>query len=226
VAAVDVDDEEGSTIVKAVDPNGERARYFHCDITSSDEVRAVFSEAVDWMGGLDVLANVAGVEGGAPAEDMSEHEWDRVFAVNVKGTVFTNQAAFRHLRDRGGSIINFGSGAGIRAEPGAAHYAASKAAVMSWTRTAAVEWARHNIRIVSVAPAAWTRMYDSFRGRMSPKELEMHEASMRMLVPLGGRLGDPDADIAPVMVFLASPDAHFITGQVICVDGGAVMLAG
>src|SRR6185436_8207848 len=124
-----------------------RASYRHCDVARRDEVAAVFDEAARELGGLDVLLHAAAVEKSAPAEEITPADWSRVFDVNVSGTVWTNQAAFRHMRAHGGRIINFGSGAGIRGQRGSAHYSASKGAVMAWTRTAAQEWARWGITV-------------------------------------------------------------------------------
>jgi NAD(P)-dependent dehydrogenase (short-subunit alcohol dehydrogenase family) len=221
VWSLDVADDKGAAVAAAAGPS---VTYCHCDIARRDEVFATIDRAAAAMGGLDVLANVAAVERGTPAEDIPDAEWDLVFAVNVKGTVYTNQAAFRHLRERGGAVINFGSGAGIRGQRGSAHYSASKAAVMAWTRTVAQEWARHAIRVNSVVPAIWTPMYDEYRRRMSEQERAIHDMAMAHVVPLGGKLGDPDRDAAPVMVFLASDASRFITGQAVVVDGGMVML--
>jgi NAD(P)-dependent dehydrogenase (short-subunit alcohol dehydrogenase family) len=224
VVALDVDDTAGSEVVEKVCADGGVATYRHCDVSRKADVDDVFGDAVAWLGGLDVLAHIAGIELGAAAEEIPEQDWDQIFDVNVKGTLLTNQAAFAHMKESGGRIINFGSGAGIRGEPGAAHYSASKGAVMAWSRTAAIEWGPRGVSVNCVAPAAWTRMYDGFRSRMSPDELALHDKMMKRVIPLGGRLGDPERDIAPVMVFLASSDACFINGQVVAVDGGAVML--
>ena len=219
VASLDVNDDA----TRRVAAEG-RVRHHRCDVARRRDVDDVFARVVDALGGLDVLVHAAGIERGAPAEEITEEDWDRVFAVNVKGTVFTNQAAFRHMRDRGGRIINFGSGAAIRGQRGAAHYAASKGAVMAWTRTVAQEWARHRITVNAIVPAIWTPMYDAHRARMSEEERTIHDLAMQHVIPLGGRLGDPDGDLAPVMVFLAGEGARFVTGQAIAIDGGMIML--
>ncbi len=221
VASLDVDDEGGRRVAAEA---GEAVHYYHCDIARRDEVFAVFDQAVAALGGLDVLANVAGVERRTPAEDIPDDEWDLVFDVNVKGTLYTNQAAFRHMKERGGRMINFGSGAAIRGQAGSAHYSASKGAVMAWTRTVAQEWAKYGITVNSIVPAIWTPMYDAWRARMSDQERMIHDMAMQHVVPLGGRLGDPDRDMAPVLVFLASDAPRFITGQAFAVDGGMIML--
>jgi NAD(P)-dependent dehydrogenase (short-subunit alcohol dehydrogenase family) len=221
VWSLDVADDRGRQVAADAGP---AVTYRHCDVARRDQVFATIDEAARAMGGLDVLAHVAAIERGTPAEDIPDAEWDLVFDVNVKGTVYTNQAAFPHLRERGGVIVNFGSGAGIRGQRGSAHYSASKAAVMAWTRTVAQEWATHGIRVNSVVPAIWTPMYDEYRSRMSDQERAIHDMAMAHVIPLGGRLGDPDRDAAPVMVFLASDASRFVTGQAIPVDGGMVML--
>jgi NAD(P)-dependent dehydrogenase (short-subunit alcohol dehydrogenase family) len=223
VASLDMNDEAGRRVAAEAAGPG-RVTYHHCDVTRRDEVVTVFERAAADLGGLDVLAHVAGVQRGTPAEDIGDEEWDLVFAVNVKGTLHTNQAAFRLMQAGGGRIINFGSGAGIRGQRGSAHYSAAKAAVMAWTRTAAQEWARHGITVNAIVPAMWTPMYEAHRARMSAEERTQHDLSMQHVVPLGGRLGDPDRDMAPVLVFLAGDGARFVTGQAIAVDGGMIML--
>lgn len=221
VACLDVNDAAGRRIAAEAGPT---VAYHHCDVARRAEVFEVFTRVAGQLGGLDVLAHVAGVERGTPAEDIADDEWDLVFAVNVKGTLHANQAAFRHMKERGGHIINFGSGAAIRGQRGSAHYSASKGAVMSWTRTVAQEWGQYGITVNSVVPAIWTPMYDAHRARMSEQERMVHDMAMRHVIPLGGRLGDPDRDMAPVMVFLASDASRFITGQAVVVDGGMVMV--
>ena len=219
VVAVDVDADGGGRVC------GEAgATFIACDIADRAQLFAAVDRAAAQLGGLDIMANVAGVERRTPAEDIPDAEWDLIFNVNVRGTLYTNQAAFRHLKDHGGRIINFGSGAGIRGQAGSAHYSASKGAVMAWTRTVAQEWAKYRITVNSVVPAIWTPMYDAWRARMSDQERMIHDMAMQHVVPLGGKLGDPDGDMAPVMVFLASDASHFMTGQCFAVDGGMIML--
>jgi NAD(P)-dependent dehydrogenase (short-subunit alcohol dehydrogenase family) len=223
VASLDVLDDEGRQVADEATAKGPgTALYRHCDVTVRTHVDSAFGEVVAAFGGLDVLGSIAGVEGSAPAADITDEEWDRVFAVNVKGTLYANQAAYRFMRDNGtgGRIINVGSDAGLGPSPNGSHYSASKGAVMSWTRAAAAEWGRDNITVNALVPAMWTPMYDDFRAQMAPDALAAHDAAMAAIIPLGGRLGDPDRDLGPVMVFLASDGARFITGQLISVNGG------
>jgi NAD(P)-dependent dehydrogenase (short-subunit alcohol dehydrogenase family) len=219
VVSLDVDDKGGKAVAEAAEVS-----YRHCDVSDRSEVRAVFAAAIDELGGLDVLAHIAGIERGVPAEDIPEDEWDQVLDVNAKGTMLTNQVAFTAMREHGGAIINFGSAAGVLGQPGSAHYSASKGAVLAWTRTAAREWGQYGIRVNAVAPGMWTPMFDAHRERLGADGAAMLDLAMAQMVPLGGKLGDAEADMAPVMVFLASDASHFITGQTLPVDGGLMML--
>ena len=133
----------------------------------------------------------------------------------------TNQSAFRHLKERGGRIINFGSGGGVRGQIGSSHYAASKGGVHAFTRTAAAEWGHRKVTVNAVAPAAWTRMYDAYLDRLGGEGKRLALEAMQRMIPIGGKLGDPERDIAPVALFLASDDAHYLTGNTLFVDGGS-----
>lgn len=224
VAALDVSDEAGcAEVARAAALGPGDACYYHCDIRSRTEVDAVFDEAVAWLGGLDGLVNIAGVERAAPAESISDTDWDLMFDVNARGTLNTNQAAFRHLRERGGRILNFGSAAGVMGLPGCAHYSAAKAAVLGWTRTVAKEWGQYGISVNAAAPGMWTPMYETHRSRMDADALQAHDAMMARLIPLGGKLGDPDRDMTPFLVFMMSDGGRFITGQTLAVDGGLMI---
>jgi NAD(P)-dependent dehydrogenase (short-subunit alcohol dehydrogenase family) len=196
-----------------------------CDVSDPAAVEEAFASAVKTLGGLDVLVHAAGIQLDSPAESIPVADWEQVMRVNALGTVLTNQAAFPHLLAAGGgSLVNFASNAGVQGMPGSAHYAASKGAVLAWTRTCAREWGRHRIRANAIAPGIWTPMYDDYRARMTPEEMERHDSWQATRIPLGGRLGDPARDLAPVVVFLAGSGSRFVTGQTLPVDGGALLL--
>ena len=216
VAVLDVKDDLAQDVVDKANTHGVgRARFLHCDVTARAEVTDAVAEATSWLGGLDVLANIAGVQRRRRAEEFTDEDIDFLFGVNARGAIHTNQAVFPHLREHGGAIINVGSDGGLIAMPGIAGYAASKGALMSWTRAIAGEWGRYGIRANCIVPAMKTPMTDA-----GGQDGEAVYAT----VPLGGRLGDVMKDFTPVMVFLAGEGARFITGQLISVNGGLVMV--
>jgi NAD(P)-dependent dehydrogenase (short-subunit alcohol dehydrogenase family) len=221
VASLDVDDEAGVRVVEAAnDEHPGRAFYHHCDVSQRDEVRLAFESAVDDLGGLDALVHIAGIESQVPAESMTDEEWNIVLDVNLKGTFLTNQAAFPYLRENGGRIINTTSRLALAAEPSRCHYAASKGGVASWSRALAAEWGPYGINVVVLSPVARTAMTDRYRATLSSEDLAEYDARMAANNLLG-RAGDPETDVAPVIAFLVSDAARFITAQIIGVDGGA-----
>jgi NAD(P)-dependent dehydrogenase (short-subunit alcohol dehydrogenase family) len=223
VSSFDVLDEQGNMVAEEASLKGPgKVNYYHCDVSNRNDVEKAFEMAVGEMDGLDLLVNAAGVNRIIPAAEISEHDMDLIFKVNVYGTFLTNQVAFKYLKKQGGKILNFASVAGMNPYPAGAHYSASKGAVASWTRSIAHEWGKYNITVNSLAPAIWTPMYDERRSLMSKEELKSHDESYSKVIPIGGKLGDPDKDLGPVLVFLASEGSRFITGQIIPVDGGLV----
>jgi 2-hydroxycyclohexanecarboxyl-CoA dehydrogenase len=196
-----------------------------CDVSRRAEVEAAIAEAVEWMGGLDGLVNVAGVEHYAPAEEQQDADIDRVIAVNLMGTIYTNQTVFPHLKDGGGRIINFTSAAGVRGLKNAAPYAATKGAVASWTRSLATEWGQHNITVNAIAPVMNSVMTQRTLARLGDEGAAQLRAHMQQYLPIGGWFGEPDTDLAPFLVFLAGDGSRFMTGQTYAIDGGRVMMA-
>jgi len=223
VASLDVQDEAGEKIVAAANDEGPgRAVYHHCDVRRLDLVRAAFDLAARDLGGLDALVHFAGVDAVAAAETMSEQEWDLVLDINLKGTFLTNQAAFRYLRDNGGRIVNVTSPAALVAAPDRCHYAASKGGVASLSRALAAEWGRYGITVVAISVVAHTAMTDRYRATLSDEERAAYD--VRVTANPLGRNGDPEADIAPALVFLVSDAARFITAQILAIDGGTTPL--
>lgn len=224
VVAMDVNERGGRTVVDQANEAGPgHAAFLPADVASSASVAQAFEAAVEAMGGLDVLANPAAIQRQSSASDVEVDDWDRMFAINTRGTMLTNQCACRYMRQGpGGSIINFGSISGLRPEPSACAYSASKGAVHSFTRTAAHTWGEYGIRVNAILPAIATPMYDAALARLDEAERTAHHWQNLSSIAMGQAYGDPDRDLGPVMVFLASDDSRFVTGQLLPVDGGQV----
>jgi len=225
VACLDVNEDAGRALASEL---AENARFLRCDVQSETDVDSAVDEAVEWLGGLNGVVDVAGIQEVIPAAELTVADWDRTLNTHARGTFLVNRAAFRHLRHTGGRIINTGSGVanqgqrnGVRG--GDAHYAAAKAAIMAWTRGIAREWGQYGITANTIVPATWTPMYERLRDNMDAATLAAHDAQYEIMIPISGRLGDPDDDFAPAVVFLASDMSHYITGQVLAVNGGLLM---
>jgi 3-oxoacyl-[acyl-carrier protein] reductase len=212
VAVVDVD---GAAAAKVARKIGNTAIAIKCDVTKRADIDAAVLETASAFGGLNVLVNNAGVAHvNKPVLDIDEKEFDRVFAVNVKGLFMFTQAVVPLMRGKGGVIINIGSTAGLRPRPGLSAYNATKGAVHNLTKTLAVELAPDKIRVCAIAPVATdTPLLPTFLGP-APGMREKFIAT----VPLG-RLATAQ-DIADAALFLASDDAKFLTGNIMEVDGG------
>ena len=176
--------------------------------------------AIDRFGGLDVLVNNAqSSKPGTLLEETDEATLRMTLESGFFGTFHHMQAAFPPMQARGGgSIINFGSREGIFGGVGFAAYAATKEAIRGLSRSAAREWGRHGIRINVLCPAALSPKAVTYLAE-HPAEAEMYRKEISL-----GRFGDPEADIGPTALFLASDDARYVTGQTINADGGQMML--
>ena len=222
VVGMDISDDKGKDISTNANNHGPgTCSFIHIDVSDEDSVKNAFYLALEELKTLDVLAHPAAIQGPADASSVKVEDWDNMFAVNVRGTMLTNQNAFKHMKENGsGSIINFGSISGLRPEPSASAYSAAKGAVHSWTRTAAGTWGKHDIRVNAILPAIATPMYYAARERSTDEENTVAHWRNSVPIALGQEYGDPDNDLAPVMVFFASDASKFITGQLIPVDGG------
>ncbi|MFU2205148.1 SDR family NAD(P)-dependent oxidoreductase [Streptococcus pluranimalium] len=197
--------------------------YLVGTVTDKLELEKLYAEAVEWLGGLDTLFNIAGVNRFKPTLDLTSEDIDLLFDVNVKGLIFSCQAAYPYLKENGGSIINFGSQASFNPGPDSSHYAAAKAAVLAFTYKIAWEWGKDGIRCNTIWPAAWTPLFEKtvLQGAPVTPELKSQiQDGMKNAFPLG-YLGDPYDDIAPALVFLASDQSRYITGQCLPINGGS-----
>jgi 3-oxoacyl-[acyl-carrier protein] reductase len=217
------DSERAMLVMKAAAEQGAGpVRHIQCDISSKTQVDAAFDEAVEFLGGLDVLVNSAGIEHQGHTADLTAEEMLEQFNVGVLGTHFTNVALFNHCKDNGGCIINYSSAVGVFGLPMMAAYSAAKAGVIAYTRSIAKEWAPYKIRANIVLPAVESEMAAHWLSQMDAERRAEMEAWLVATIPYGGKLGKLE-DAANLNIFLASDLASFIHGQMIGVDGGAFM---
>lgn len=221
VAVADID--LGRAEAAAVDM-GEGAIAIGMDVSRQESIEAGVAEAAARMGGIDILVNNAALFTAAPLAEIERADYDRVFAVNVAGVLFTMQAVARHMIETGtqGAIINMASQAGRRGEPLVAVYCASKAAVISLTQSAGLNLIRHGINVNAIAPgvvdgAHWDGV-DALFARYEGKAPGQKKAEVGAAVPYG-RMGTA-ADLTGMAVFLASDEARYIVAQTYSVDGG------
>jgi 3-oxoacyl-[acyl-carrier protein] reductase len=213
VAVLDVNEQAAQRVAAAI---GASAAAVACDVTRRDDLDRAVAATLKTFGKVDILVNNAGVTHvNKPLMEIGEDEFDRVFAVNVKGVFLGIQAVVPQMRKTGGGVIvTIGSTAGLRPRPGLSAYNATKGAVHNLTKTLAVELAPDKIRVCAIAPVATdTPLLPTFLGP-APGQREKFIAS----VPLG-RLAQAQ-DIADTALFLASQEARFLTGNIVEVDGG------
>jgi NAD(P)-dependent dehydrogenase (short-subunit alcohol dehydrogenase family) len=184
------------------------------DLVTPDAARGIVDDAIAVLGGLDVLVNNAGIAPATPALEVTERQWRATFAVNLDAPFFASQVAARHMLDRGGgSIVNMASTDSFRAEAPQVDYNTSKAALVMMSRSLAVELGSLGIRVNCVAPGETaTPMVEADLAREDFRDDYLRRIPLR-------RAASP-AEIAGVVLFLASREASFITGETIAVDGG------
>ncbi|MGR3761809.1 L-iditol 2-dehydrogenase [Roseobacteraceae bacterium NS-SX3] len=197
------------------------------DVTDQTSIEQAVAETVTELGRIDILINNAAVFTAAPISEITRDEFDRTFAVNVAGTLFTLQAVARHMIERGGGgkIINMASQAGRRGEPLVAVYCATKAAIISLTQSAGLNLIRHGINVNAISPGVvegehWDGV-DAFFAKYEGKAPGQKKREVAQAVPYG-RMGRAD-DLTGMAVFLASNEADYVAAQTYNVDGGQWM---
>lgn len=222
-ATVALADVNAEAVAKAAESLGPQALPVVMDVTRQDSIDAGFAEAVARMGQLDILVNNAALFSAAPIVEITRADYDRLFAVNVAGTLFCLQAAARHMIPRGqGTIINMASQAGRRGEGLVAVYCATKAAVISLTQSAGLDLIRHGINVNAIAPGVvdgehWDGV-DAFFAKYEGKAPGQKKREVGQAVPFG-RMGTAQ-DLTGMAIFLATPEAKYIVAQCFGVDGG------
>jgi NAD(P)-dependent dehydrogenase (short-subunit alcohol dehydrogenase family) len=220
VAVADINEAGGAETVELIRENGGEARFFRCDISAEDDVRALIEGTVEAFGGLDCAHNNAGGGGGQAAlAETTRENWDRTVGLNLTGTWLCLAHEIRYIAEHGGgAIVATSSASSVLGFPLTSAYAATKAGINQLVRSAAVEYAAAGIRINALLPGpimtAMTR-----RAMAKNPDLEDH---LKRVVPIG-RIGRP-ADVAEATVWLCSDRASFITGVSLPVDGGQTLL--
>lgn len=215
VLIVDVEAQRGEAAAHALRQEGFPAQAFPTDVTDPAALERAFDTAQERLGGFDILVNNAGMSQRTPAEAYPDDDLERMVRVNLNGVFFAMRGAARRWIEAGtrGRIVNLASFASVVADPLSAPYAATKGAVLQLTRTCAVEWAPHGIRVNAIGPG-YTRT-DMTRGALG--EPETH-ARILERTPLG-RVAEPD-EMVGAAVFLASDASSYVTGHLLMVDGG------
>lgn len=213
VVVVDRDRAGGERVVGEIEDAGGVAVFVEADVTVPRDVAAAVEAAVSTFGALDLAVNNAG--GGHAPKRFHEIDlalWDRVVAVNLRGTFLCLQAELAHLEAHGGgAIVNVASGSGLKASPGMAPYAASKHGTIGLTRTAAVEYVGAGVRVNAVAPGA---VATPILLAQPPEDLRRYSEGRLM-----GRMAEP-AEVADVIAWLLSDRASYVNGETVVVDGG------
>ena len=220
VAVVDLSGDAAEDATAKIVAEGGRAVAIAANVAVAAQAEAAVTEAVRKLGRLDVLYNNAGVNSSGSVADATEEDWDRCFAVNVKGTFLFSRAAVPHLaRAGGGAIVNQGSVAALVGIANFAAYCAAKGAIVALSRSMAIDLAPQRIRVNAICPGTvFTPLMEPMLRARGDGDLEAGLAKTTVKYPIG-RLGTPE-EIARVALFLASDEASFLTGSVVTADGG------
>jgi len=220
VIVTDILEEESRSVVSGIESGGGEAEYHHLDVTSTEEVESVVSAVQETYGPLDAIVANAGIAHKVPLAELTDEKWDQTHEIDLKGVMRVCRAAAPAMREAGrGSMIAVSSIMGVAyGWDEHVQYSSAKAGIVGLVRGLAVELAREGIRVNGIAPGyIRTAQALSEEHSLGPEGLEQAAEFIPM-----GRVGEPE-DIADVILFLASNDARYLTGQVIVVDGGLLV---
>jgi NAD(P)-dependent dehydrogenase (short-subunit alcohol dehydrogenase family) len=220
VAVTDVNEADGLETVRLTEAAGGKAKFWRLNVAKESEVESVFAEVNQTFGKIDILVNNAGITGvDKPTHEVTEQEWDAVFAVDVKGVFFATKHAIPYMKKNGaGSIVNMSSIYGLVGSHELTPYHAAKGAVTIMTKKDAVTYGRDNIRVNSIHPGTILTPLVLELASRGEGGLEAYLKIMEAKHPIG-HAGDPK-DVAYAILFLASDEARFVTGAALTVDGG------
>jgi NAD(P)-dependent dehydrogenase (short-subunit alcohol dehydrogenase family) len=220
VAVADLDEPGGSAVVREIIATGGKAMFIRADVSRAADCQNAVQETAEAWGGVDILFNNAGITRRATVVELSEEEWDKVMAVNVKSMFLMSKYVIPLMEKAGGgAIINNASGWGLTGGPRAAVYCASKGAVVNLTRAMAVDHGPQNIRVNAIAPGDTdtAMLRDEARQLGEPEAAFLKDSARRPL----GRIGRPE-EVAAAVLYLASDAASFVAGAILVVDGGGL----
>jgi NAD(P)-dependent dehydrogenase (short-subunit alcohol dehydrogenase family) len=218
VTVADVNADGGAETVALIEAAGGTAQFVRTDVSVSADVQAMVAATIERFGRLDYAHNNAGVpSANFPVADFPEEEWDRVTGIMLRGVFLCLKYEIPHMLERGGAIVNTGSGAGLVGYPSQPAYVASKHGVLGLTKTAALDYGKLGVRINAVCPGTvWSPMVeDAIAGQ---PEIEQFLVGLHPI----GRIGEAE-EIANAVIWLCSDDASFVLGHALSVDGGYVL---
>jgi NAD(P)-dependent dehydrogenase (short-subunit alcohol dehydrogenase family) len=219
VSVIDVVDQAGMKTVEMIKKAHGSATFVHADVSNASDAQNSVGATLRVYGKLDILVNNAGIELAGTVVDLSERDWDRVMGVNLKGVFLMSKYAVPELSRNRGIVVNIASNAGFASYQRATAYAASKAGVISLTRTMALDHANDGIRVNCVCPGAIdTPLNQRYLKQLKPEAREGHVRKLISDHPIG-RIGKPE-EIAEAVLFLASARSSYMTGAALVVDGG------
>lgn len=220
VAITDILDEEGKRLEEKIKGEGWKAKYWHMDVSKEEEVKKVFEEVSGEFGLITGLVNNAGIGGpDKPTHEITEEEWDKVMAINLKGTFLCTKHVIPYMMKAGnGSIVNISSVYGLVGSGGVPAYHASKGAIIAMTKNDSIIYAKNKIRVNAICPGGvWTKIWEPAiaRSGISEEQFKQWLASQHPL----NIVGEP-IDIAYGVLYLISDESRFVTGSVLVIDGG------
>jgi len=216
VVIADVNEESANTVRKEIEAAGGKAFSIRADVSNENSIEAMVDKTLEAFRRVDILVNNAGIFPTSSVEEMSEADWDRVIGTNLIGTFLCARAVVpTFLKQGSGRIISLTSGRAFQGAKNGAHYAASKAGIIGFSKSLALELAPHGITVNVICPG----ITDTAQPRGHQTEEQIYAQAQR--IPLG-RIGQPEDLVGPA-IFLASDAAAFITGQTILVNGGSIM---
>ena len=218
VAIVDLNEEQGNAVLSELQEISPDSMFIKADLTEREKLHEIVDTVVGKYGKLDVLVNNAHASRQVNFEDTTQADMDFSFDTGFYPTFYLMQSAFPHLKESKGSVINFASGAGLEGQKTQTAYAAAKEAIRAISKVAANEWGEYGINVNIISPIAMTPGVEAW----SKEHPETFEAIVSK-VPMK-RWGDPEKDIGPIAVFLASEDSNYMTGQTLMADGGSIQI--